>query len=372
MGDQRVGTGGAKIIGAQPLQNLVRQAIGRRQGQLQGGGVGDAAAVQIGGLDVLFAGQGLDLGGRAMHQEDLDAQGAQQGHVQEDVGEILAGDDGAIHADDENLLPETGECSWRMPRRSVSFMSVFCRLQQLMPFRRDSTFIFGQIQSDGPRPPGSGRRVSVKHAPRIADHRFTAPPTTLICLHGWLIILTGAFRDRRDESRPMALVVFLKGVNVGGHKTFRPSVLASEMAQLGVMSVGAAGTFVVRKPISRAKLRLEVRRRLPFETEVMICSGSDIVRLVSAKAYAGEPCGPDIVRFVGILGKRPRVLPALPLHLPPGEDWVVRIIAIRGRFVFGLYRRMMRPLGSWVNLKSTSAGPSPTATGTLFRAFSKS
>ncbi len=142
----------------------------------------------------------------------------------------------------------------------------------------------------------------------------------------------------------MALVVFLKGVNVGGHKTFRPSVLASEMAQLGVMSVGAAGTFVVRKPISQAKLRLKIRRRLSFETEAMICSGSDIVRLVLTESYAGEPCGPDIVRFVGILAKRPRVLPALPLNLPPGEDWVVRIVAIRGRFAFGLYRRIMRAI----------------------------
>jgi uncharacterized protein (DUF1697 family) len=143
----------------------------------------------------------------------------------------------------------------------------------------------------------------------------------------------------------MALVVFLKGVNVGGHKTFRPSALASEMAQLGVKSIGATGTFVVRKPISPAKLRLEIRRHLSFETEAMICSGSDILHLASPESYAGEPCGPDIVRFVGILANQPRVLPGFPLHLPPGKDWVVRIVAIRGRFVFGQYRRIMRAIG---------------------------
>jgi len=154
----------------------------------------------------------------------------------------------------------------------------------------------------------------------------------------------------------MALVVFLKGVNVGGHKTFRPSVLASEMAQLGVMSVGAAGTFIVRKPISQANLRLEIRRRLSFQTEAMICSGSDILRLVSAESYAGEPCGPDMVRFVGILAKPPPLLPALPLHLPPVEDWVVRIVAIRGRFVFGLYRRMMRTIGFLGQLEKQFGG----------------
>jgi len=142
----------------------------------------------------------------------------------------------------------------------------------------------------------------------------------------------------------MALVVFLKGVNVGGHKTFRPSLLVSRLAELGVVNVGAAGTFVVRKPISQAKLRMEFRRCLPFETEAMICSGTDIVRLGSAESFAGEPWGPDIVRFVSILAKRPRVAPVLPLNLPPGEDWLVRIVAIRGRFAFGLYRRTMRTI----------------------------
>ena len=80
----------------------------------------------------------------------------------------------------------------------------------------------------------------------------------------------------------MALVVFLKGVNVGGHKTFRPSVLARQLVRLGVINIGAAGTFVVRKPITQARLRREFQRRLPFPTQTMICSGTEIVRLVSA------------------------------------------------------------------------------------------
>jgi hypothetical protein len=46
----------------------------------------------------------------------------------------------------------------------------------------------------------------------------------------------------------MALVVFIRGVNVGGHRTFRPSVLARGLSDYGVVNVGAAGTFVVRKP----------------------------------------------------------------------------------------------------------------------------
>jgi hypothetical protein len=41
----------------------------------------------------------------------------------------------------------------------------------------------------------------------------------------------------------MALVVFLRGVNVGGHKAFRPSALAGALADFDVVNVGASGTF---------------------------------------------------------------------------------------------------------------------------------
>src|SRR6185295_12228721 len=51
-----------------------------------------------------------------------------------------------------------------------------------------------------------------------------------------------------DYLSPMAVVVFLRGVNVGGHRRLRPSVLAKELERLDVVSIGAAGTFVVRKP----------------------------------------------------------------------------------------------------------------------------
>jgi hypothetical protein len=74
----------------------------------------------------------------------------------------------------------------------------------------------------------------------------------------------------------MALVVFLRGVNVGGHRTFRPSILARELSGYDVVNVGAAGTFVVRKPgSSRAKFRTALLRKLPFEAEIVLCEGRD-------------------------------------------------------------------------------------------------
>lgn len=140
----------------------------------------------------------------------------------------------------------------------------------------------------------------------------------------------------------MALVAFLRGVNVGGHRTFQPSVLAKELAEFDVVNVGAAGTFVVRKTISQSKLRTEILRRLPFKAEIMICPGSDIINLASSDPFENEAAGPDIVRFVSVLAKRPRVLPALPLSLPPGDEWLLKIVAVDGRFAFGMYKRVMR------------------------------
>ena len=77
----------------------------------------------------------------------------------------------------------------------------------------------------------------------------------------------------------MALIVFLRGINVGGHRAFRPSVLARELSDYDVVNVGAAGTFIVRKPGSRAKFRAELLRRLPFEAEVALCDGRELIRL---------------------------------------------------------------------------------------------
>jgi hypothetical protein len=47
---------------------------------------------------------------------------------------------------------------------------------------------------------------------------------------------------------------------------------------------------------------------------------------------------------VSVLAKRPRVLPSLPLNLPPDGEWLLRIIAIKGRYAFGLYRRQMKTI----------------------------
>ena len=143
----------------------------------------------------------------------------------------------------------------------------------------------------------------------------------------------------------MAHVVLLRGVNVGGHRTFRPSVLAQELKEFDVVNVGAAGTFVVRGSISESQLRDEFRRRLPFDAEILIAHSRDFRRIAASNPFQDGPAGPDIVRFVSVLAKRPRMQATLPMNFPPSGKWLLRIVDIQDRFLFGMYRRHMKAIG---------------------------
>jgi uncharacterized protein (DUF1697 family) len=140
-------------------------------------------------------------------------------------------------------------------------------------------------------------------------------------------------------------IVFLRGVNVGGHRTFRPARLAEHLQHLGAVNIGAAGTFVIQQPVNQTRLRAELARRLPFETLIMICRSREIVKLLARDWFAGRPSRPDIVRFVSILSRVPRVRPLLPLTLPSRGQWLLRVLACDGRFVIGEYRRQMKAIG---------------------------
>ena len=142
----------------------------------------------------------------------------------------------------------------------------------------------------------------------------------------------------------MALVVFLKGINVGGDRTFRPSVLAGALRAFDVVNIGAAGTFVVRKRASRTALRLALRRRLPFEADVMICNATDILRLSARRPFAGQRARSDIIQFVSVLAKRRPTLSPVPFDLPATGRWGLRVLGQHDRFVFGLYRREMKAI----------------------------
>jgi uncharacterized protein (DUF1697 family) len=169
----------------------------------------------------------------------------------------------------------------------------------------------------------------------------------------------------------MALVVFLRGINVGGHRAFRPSVLAKQLEHLDVVNIGAAGTLVIRRAVTRARLRAELQRRLPFDAEIFICQGREIVGLVSQNFFDGYPVRPDVVRFVSVLSRRTRVVPQLPVSLPSRGTWLLRVLARDDRFVVGVYRRHMKVIGCLGALDRVFGVPVTTRSWTTMTAVAE-
>jgi uncharacterized protein (DUF1697 family) len=168
----------------------------------------------------------------------------------------------------------------------------------------------------------------------------------------------------------MALVVLLRGVNVGGHRTFRPSVVAREL-KCDAVNIGAAGTFVVRKRISRTKLRTAMTRRLSFDADVMVCDGSDILRLASTNPFAGQPSGPKFLQFVGLLAKRSQSAPTVPFVMPSADAWGMRIFGVQGRFVLGVCRRDMKAIGYLGHLEKIFGVPVTTRSWNTVRTIAR-
>jgi len=169
----------------------------------------------------------------------------------------------------------------------------------------------------------------------------------------------------------MALVVFLRGVNVGGHKTFRPTTVTQQLKHLDAVNIGAAGTFVIKRPVSQTQLREELANALPFETEIMICQGSEIVRMISQDPFADHPVAPDIVRFVSVLAKRPRSAPPTPISFPPTGEWLMKVVARDSRFVFGVYRRQMKVVSYLGTLDKLFGMPATTRNWNTINAIAK-
>jgi uncharacterized protein (DUF1697 family) len=142
----------------------------------------------------------------------------------------------------------------------------------------------------------------------------------------------------------MALIVFLRGVNVGGHRILRPSLIAKRLRAYDVVNVGAAGTFVIRRPGPQREFLTVLKKKLPFTTQVICCNSRDLLRLETKNPFVSYSNREDTVRFVTLLSKAGPARSKL-VRLPKGGRWFVKVVAVEGRFIFGLYRRHMKTIG---------------------------
>jgi len=76
--------------------------------------------------------------------------------------------------------------------------------------------------------------------------------------------------------------------------------------------------------------------------------------------FGTEPSRPDIVRFVSILSKAGHCLASIPRTLPPREEWFVRVIVSKSRFVFGVYRRHMKTIDDLGQIDKVFGVPATT------------
>jgi uncharacterized protein (DUF1697 family) len=140
----------------------------------------------------------------------------------------------------------------------------------------------------------------------------------------------------------MAEIVFLRGVNVGGRK-LQTSKFAAELKALDMVSIGAAGTFVVRARVKKEALVKEVQGRLPFACDILTCSDKELRALVAAPPFPTRAPPPGQTWYITIineaLGKT-----TLPIEKPPGKEWQVRILSAARPFVSSLHRRLGRTL----------------------------
>jgi uncharacterized protein (DUF1697 family) len=142
----------------------------------------------------------------------------------------------------------------------------------------------------------------------------------------------------------VALVLFMRAVNVGGNQVFRPTILARKLAHLGVINIGAAGTFVVTRRVRLDDLRAEVLKRVSFPVEMIVCRGKEVFELVASNPYPDGRGAPrtGVRRFVMILARRPRKMPRLPYCAPERDRWEVKIFGVHGRFALSFFRLLRR------------------------------
>jgi uncharacterized protein (DUF1697 family) len=144
-------------------------------------------------------------------------------------------------------------------------------------------------------------------------------------------------------------------------------VLARELAAYDVVNVGAAGTLVVWRPGRRVQFLSELRRKLPFQTDIASCDARDLIRLEANDPFGSQPAAPDTVRFMSVLLKPASNIVSLPIAIPHGDDWFVRIVGANKQLIFGEYRRHMKAIGYLGQIDRIFGAPATTRSWSTIR-----
>ena len=133
----------------------------------------------------------------------------------------------------------------------------------------------------------------------------------------------------------MAQVVLLRGANLGSRR-FSPKAVEKTLSDLGVVNVGAAGTFVVRGKVAKDALLARLADAVPFDPRAILVSSKEFLEAITAGDAIPVPDGAK--RFATALASP--ATHTLPIEEPAGKAWGVRVLATTKRFALGVRRRV--------------------------------
>ncbi len=158
--------------------------------------------------------------------------------------------------------------------------------------------------------------------------------------------IEGAARSSREaddgsvrRAEPlMPSIVFLRGVNVGGNKTLRPSLIAAQLKSLDVVSLGAAGTFVVGSSATEAEIRSAFRRKLSVDVPMMVTSAKQMADLFKRDPFGTRSTAKGDGDYISIVEKAFAKPVKCPIVIPEGSSWQIQIVDVNGVFVASVRR----------------------------------
>ncbi len=134
------------------------------------------------------------------------------------------------------------------------------------------------------------------------------------------------------EKKQIAYAAFLRGINVGGHRSVKMDKLKKVFESLGFMNVKtllASGNVVFQAPsMSASVLNKQIEEKLKktfgFEIGVLSRTIRELQRLDEAKPFAGIKVTPQTRLFVTFLTEKPAGSLKTPYVSPGGNFKILR------------------------------------------------
>ncbi len=139
-------------------------------------------------------------------------------------------------------------------------------------------------------------------------------------------------RNGGSNPSPSAIVAFLRGINVGGHKKVPMAALKAAFEAMGfrnVRTVLASGNVIFETPKTGPALAgtiaQELEKAFGFPVTVVIRPVRGLRALVASEPFKGVPAGPNVRLYVTFLARKK---PGLSGLRPPSSVKSVRVVRV--------------------------------------------